>query len=194
MSGALLGSLRAWTSLAFRLTTVLWVPFRAPPRPPKPLNTVSELVPSELSCACTACEDPLPTATTRITAPTPMSMPRVVSAERSLFEKIPWTAIFTLSRCMASSDLRPFGLVLAPLLGAAGVEAGRGAVERGLAVVLDDVAVDQPDDPLGVGGDVWLVGDHDHGAAGGVEAVEDLEHLLGGVGVEVAGGLVGQDD
>src|SRR5437764_821526 len=51
----------------------------------------------------------------------------------------------------------------------------------------------KPDDRLGVVGHVGLVGDHHDGAALGVEPAEQRQHVLGGDGVEVAGGLVGQD-
>ena len=60
--------------------------------------------------------------------------------------------------------------------------------------VVDDQTVAHPDDPLGVLGDVVLVGDHDDRLAGVVELAEHLHDLVAGLGVEVAGGLVGQDD
>jgi hypothetical protein len=48
--------------------------------------------------AAMAADAPLPTATSRITAATPMVMPRVVSAERSLFAVSPRTAKRRISR------------------------------------------------------------------------------------------------
>jgi hypothetical protein len=60
--------------------------------------------------------------------------------------------------------------------------------------VLDDLAVPHPDDPLGMLGDVFFVGDHDDGLAGVVEPAQHVHDLLAGGGVEVAGGLVGEDD
>ncbi len=73
-------------------------------------------------------------------------------------------------------------------------EPGREALQGGLAVVVGDLAVAQAHDPFDVGGDIVLVGDHDHRATLGVELAEDLEDLFGGHAVEVAGGLVGQDE
>src|SRR5512138_544787 len=50
-----------------------------------------------------------------------------------------------------------------------------------------DPAVPQHHHPLGVGGDVGLVGHHDHGLAGRMEVGEDSHDLLAGDAVEVAG-------
>jgi hypothetical protein len=47
---------------------------------------------------------------------------------------------------------------------------------------------------VGVFGDVGLVGDEDDGVALGLEIVEEGHDLDAGLGVEVAGGLVGEDD
>src|SRR5579862_700106 len=46
--------------------------------------TLSRLVPIELTAAVTRCVAPSPMATTRMTTPTPMMMPSIVSAVRSL--------------------------------------------------------------------------------------------------------------
>src|SRR5690348_8177723 len=61
------------------------------------------------------------------------------------------------------------------------------------AVVVGDDAVAHADDALGVRGHVRLVRDHDHGLALFVEALEDREDLRARPGVEIPGGLVGQD-
>ena len=50
------------------------------------------IAPSEEMAFCTDWEEPLPTATSRITDPTPIKMPSVVSAERSLFAASPASA------------------------------------------------------------------------------------------------------
>ena len=55
-------------------------------------KTVIELAPSEEMAFCTDWEEPLPTATSRITEPTPIRMPSVVSAERSLLADSPASA------------------------------------------------------------------------------------------------------
>src|SRR5579863_5865775 len=63
-----------------------------PPAEPEVCKTVIELAPSEEMAFCTDWEEPLPTATSRITEPTPIRMPRVVSAERSLLADSPASA------------------------------------------------------------------------------------------------------
>ena len=47
---------------------------------------------------------------------------------------------------------------------------------------------------MGELGDVGLMGDDDDGVALGVEVVEEGHDLVAGFGVEVSGGLVGEDD
>ena len=64
----------------------------------------------------------------------------------------------------------------------------------GRGVVGGDGAVADGDDAVGVLGDVGLVGDEDDGVALGVEIVEEGHDLVAGLGVEVSGGLVGEDD
>ena len=62
------------------------------PTAPSVCRTVIELVPREEMAFCTDWEEPLPTATSRITDPTPIRMPSVVSAERSLLAASPASA------------------------------------------------------------------------------------------------------
>src|SRR5699024_11205252 len=58
-----------------------------------------------------------------------------------------------------------------------------------------DAAVGEGDDAVGALGGVPLMGDHHDGLVELVHAQpQEVEHLLGGAGVEVAGGLVGEDD
>ena len=56
------------------------------------------LVPKPSICFCTATEEPLPTATSTMTEPTPMRMPSIVNAERSRLPDSPCIAIRKLSR------------------------------------------------------------------------------------------------
>src|SRR6202451_2021837 len=57
------------------------------------------------------------------------------------------------------------------------------------------LAVGQEDDPVRVGGPARVVGHHDDRLAKfGHRAPQEREQLGGGVGVEVAGGLVGKDE
>src|SRR6202035_4754819 len=60
--------------------------------------------------------------------------------------------------------------------------------------VAEDLAVFDVDHAVGVFGDIGLVGYEDDGIAFFVEAVEEGHDLDAGLGVEVAGGLVGEDD
>src|SRR6478752_5436774 len=55
-------------------------------------------------------------------------------------------------------------------------------------------AVAQQHDALGMGRDVRLVGHHDHRLPGRVQVGEGLHDLLAGDAVEVAGGLVREED
>src|SRR4051794_19021618 len=58
--------------------------------------------------------------------------------------------------------------------------------------VVGDPAVDQPDQPPGVRGDVLLVGDEDDGPSTVVQVVEDAHDVGAGPGVEISGRLVGE--
>src|SRR5579885_280175 len=85
------------------------------------------------------------------------------------------------------SRRRPFGLPRGgrPVqVGGADQRRLRGLHPRAGAVV-DDEAVPHPDDPLGVLGDVVLVGDHDDGLPRVIELAEHLHDLVAGLGVEV---------
>jgi len=56
------------------------------------------------------------------------------------------------------------------------------------------MAVLQADDPLGLDGDGVIMGDQNHSVSRPVEALEQMQDLPAGVGVQRAGGLVGEDD
>jgi hypothetical protein len=61
--------------------------------------------------------------------------------------------------------------------------------------VADDPSIDQDDQPVGVGGRVGVVRDHDDGLAELVgRPAQELEQIGGGLGIQVAGRLVGEDD
>ena len=63
----------------------------------------------------------------------------------------------------------------------------------GLGHVADDDAVGETDHALGIGRDVGVMSHQHHRHALAVQFDEQLHHLLGGGGVERAGGLVGQE-
>ena len=69
------------------------------------------------------------------------------------------------------------------------------AVRRRLAQLVDDLAVDEEDDPVGVRRSDGIVGDHHDGLTELVDcAAHERQNLVAGRGVEVAGGFVGEDD
>ena len=59
---------------------------------------------------------------------------------------------------------------------------------------MDQAAVAQLHAPGQRGGDLAVVGDHEHGRALAVERPQQLEDLAAGARVEVAGGLIGEHD
>jgi hypothetical protein len=64
----------------------------------------------------------------------------------------------------------------------------------GLPGVIDEAAVGEGDDAVGDPAELALVGDEHDGLAVARERAEEVEHRAGGARVEVAGGLVGDDD
>ena len=58
----------------------------------------------------------------------------------------------------------------------------------------DNLPVGQADDGVRAAHDPLVVGDDDQRPSAGRQVVEDGEDLLAGLGVEVPGGLVGEDD
>jgi hypothetical protein len=93
-SGAASGSLSASTRLM--VSEVFWVCTALPPRAP-PLVIVNVLVPNRSMLAWICLALPLPTATSRITAATPMRMPSTVRPDRSLLAVTPRIANRTVS-------------------------------------------------------------------------------------------------
>ncbi len=61
-------------------------------------------------------------------------------------------------------------------------------------MVVRDNPVKNGDDPVGIFGNIGLVGYEDNGIALGVELVEEGHDLIACFGVEVAGWLVGEND
>jgi hypothetical protein len=86
-------------------------------------------------------------------------------------------AWYVIDRCSARSRRRKTGL--------------SGACHR---LVGDDAAVDQFDDAVAAGRQARVVGDDQEGGAlAAVEFAEQGEDVVGRVGIEVAGRLVGED-
>src|SRR5512140_1610798 len=112
-----------------------------------------------------------------ITAVTPTIVPSRVRNERSLLARRAPMAIRVLSRNSTAQAPAPSGADDPP-----GV----------LAHVALDVAVAQAHDAVGMGGDVLLARDHEHGVARPVGGLQRGQDLVAGLAVEVAGRLVGQ--
>src|SRR5579863_202874 len=68
-----------------------------------------------------------------------------------------------------------------------------GLSSAGGGVVLD-FAVAEADDAVGVGGDIRFMGDEDDGVAVLVQPPEERHDFLAGLRIEIAGGLVGEED
>ena len=65
----------------------------------------------------------------------------------------------------------------------------------GMTDVVDDAPVGKEQRPVGIRGRDGVVGDHDDGLAELVDRpAQEAEHLGGTHGVQIAGGLVGEDD
>src|SRR5690348_6767946 len=118
---------------------------------------------------------PCSSDTTAITDITPMMMPKVVSTLRSLWAK------------MAAKAARKLSIRL--YTGRAGLRR-LGVVHR----IAGDLAVLDADHPAAVVGDVLIVGHHHDGITRLVQFVEHGHHVAGGAGIQVAGGLVRQQD
>ena len=148
----------------------------APPAAPdarlEPLVMMRRFVPIARNTSATASRAPWPLAIIAITVPMPNTMPSIVSNERTL-----------LRHSARSASLSVVKMFM------------RAARQRGLLrLVVDDQAVAQHDDAPRVRGDVVLVGDEDDRDALRDQPLEDRHHLVRGLGVEVAGRLVGHDD
>jgi len=74
------------------------------------------------------------------------------------------------------------------------VRAEFGSLEKIASGVESDVAVGEFDTAAGVAGDVHVVGDHEDGVAGLVEFAKDVDDDFFVGFVEIAGGLVGEDE
>ena len=148
-----------------------------------PGRTCSRLVPRLEIWFCTASVAPLPSVTMVITALTPITMPRIVRNERSRLRRIERRA----SSRVLSSIRRPRSAV---------VGGSRGLVQAGgvrVGCVVGHHAIHEMHDAPGIRRHVGFVRDHQHGdAVVHVEAPQQVHDLAAALGVEVAGGLVGQ--
>ncbi len=101
-SGAVCASSRASATSRVRAWVAVWVAFV--PRPAF-ADTVRVFVPRDCRRSWMATDEPLPTATSRITAPTPIMIPSIVSAERIRLLLRPWAAARRMSRALMRRHL-----------------------------------------------------------------------------------------
>src|SRR5262249_7955122 len=149
-------------------------PERTPFAVVAPGTTIRRLFPRLWICCWTAASAPRPMLTMVITAATPMMMPSIVSAERSLFRRSARSAVTkVIERTFMGGSCD-----------------GSRATDVG-----DDVPVAEGDAALGELGDVGLVRDeHDRDALVAVEADEQVQDVEARLRVEVAGRLVGEQE
>src|ERR1039457_1623844 len=184
-------------SVARRLVA-LPMPDRTPLKRIVPGSTTRRFVPRLSSCALRAARAPSPTASMAIRAATPMKMPSIVSAERSLLRLMPRPAASNaIQRKDRASDSRDAGCP--PARGAAagggGGRGGRCRVPLGSPLVGQDEAVADGDDAVGNLSHRPFVGDeNDRQAAFAIERPDRPKNLLGRLRVEVARRLVGEQD
>src|SRR5262245_3591575 len=159
-------------------------PERTPFAVVAPGKTIRRLFPRLWICCWTAASAPRPMLTMVITAATPMMMPSIVSAERSLFRRSARSAVTkVIERTFMTSPPTPGG-------SSGGSCDGSRATDVG-----DDVPVAEGDAALGELGDVGLVRDeHDRDALVAVEADEQVQDVEARLRVEVAGRLVGEQE
>ena len=69
-----------------------------------------------------------------------------------------------------------------------------GTLNRGLGFFGDEPAVGQLNDAIAAGGVFFGMGDLDDGGAGFIEFLEELHDLVALDGMEIAGGLIGEDE
>src|SRR5579859_1381680 len=190
----------------------------ARPRCSLPGKTTTTFDPMPCTCWVMLAVAPVPIAIRATTAPTPIMMPSMVSAERSLLAASARRAMRTFSakfisrllerdssrrlggrgwchwrRCRRLHGRRRHtgrgGIFRQGLFAGAGRAGGQGMFNH---FVPDDPAVGNAHHAGGVSGDKRVVGDIDHRLAQlGVQALEQADDFGPGLAVERAGGLVG---
>ncbi len=89
----------AWSSFSLTARVIADEPVASPPVE----RMVSVFVPSEVMRLFTVCAEPLPTASSRMTAATPMSTPSMVRMDRSLLAVTPRRAESRMSPSLIGS-------------------------------------------------------------------------------------------
>src|SRR5208337_542876 len=147
-------------------------PARTPLAVVAPGSTTSRLVPRLFICASTDDFAPSPTATIVITAATPMKIPSIVSAARSLLRLIARPAATTAMLAKVHTSSTIDAARSATSAACAGAATRAGAV---FSRIRDDHAGAKRHHPIRVGRHVRVVRHHDHRDA--LFAIELGEHL-----------------
>ncbi len=71
--------------------------------------------------------------------------------------------------------------------------AGQRQADTVIGLVADNLTVAHFDNALGIRRHLWVMGDDNHRVPGGVQFSQDTHHLLAAVGIECAGGFVGEN-
>ena len=153
------------------------------------------LVPRASNSVSTVVFSPVSAAMTAVTDATPITMPIVVSIDRTLFAQICPSARNALCRISSRIAIGRRRRIISP----PPARIANGGRRLADGVLLDGqigqhLAVLHADDPPGVAGDVRLVRHHDDRLPGVVQLVEQAEDFLARAAVEIAGRLVGQQD
>src|SRR5690625_387094 len=158
------------------------------------LRMMTLLLPSSLIDSCASKEAPSPIASIAMTEQTPKMIPSIVRTDRIL-----WSRRFLMPRrtMRRSRDIGRFGDGVQFFWIPAGCSPFGLGIKRSFSSVLNfavDETVLEMDDTFGAIRDMIIVRDHDNRFAAFVKFVEQLENFLLGLGVEVSGRFVGEDD
>src|SRR5215472_3507058 len=152
---------------------------------------------------CTCCCAPWPRPTVAMTAPTPITMPSMVSSERILLRVSARIAIFKIASKSITppyvfrlTSLANLTLANASILvdGGYGLEHVHGPRPVLHLIVVADLAVAKYDDAFGKVGNVRFMRHQHDSQPAVIQVLEDLHDLDRGAAVQVAGRLIGEQD
>ena len=106
-AAAATAAISRWIAHASSSVMVSWLPepIRTPPASTEPESTMIMFEPRLWICSATRAWAPAPTATIVMTAPTPITMPSMVSALRSLFTRSARTAMRALAHALPHTPM-----------------------------------------------------------------------------------------
>src|SRR5215469_12122345 len=155
-----------------------------PPRNTVPEPTNKRLEPIAWISFCIASRAPWPTASIAITAPTPMTIPNIVSTERILLRAKARIAMRAVATRSMASILQPWQRF----------EDFRGTRTIVDAFVTPNPTIKKLNATLRELRDLQFVGYQDDGQAVVIEVLKDVHDLDRGPTIEVSRGLIGEQD